>query len=81
MRDTGDEVTLQSDSGGVDMTDTVDLHEHSNEVFCALFLNGDEWKTRTSSTVGPEEQLPIHKETSNGRCDTRETLTVPSLQF
>ena len=63
------------------MTEMVDFQEHSNEAFCALLLNGNEWTARTTSAVGIEEHLPTHRETSNGRHDTRETLTVPSLQF
>ena len=63
------------------MLQKIDFQERSNEVFCTLLLNGNEWTARTSSTVGIEEYFPARKETSNGRRDTREILTVPNLQF
>ena len=63
------------------MMEKADFQEHSNEVFRALLLNGNVWVVRTSCAVGIDEHLPTPKETSNGRRDTWETLTVPSLQF
>ena len=43
------------------MMEKVDLHEHSNEVFCALLFNAKTWKARTIKTIGTKEYLPAHK--------------------